>query len=126
MGPDGPTVAKFIGDFIKKELDNYLHKDKDVAEVILRKVQESEKERKSMAGITKLARERAKKVNLHNRKLLDCRVHLNDTKGDELKRKPRRYSSPRATRPPDQSPRYATWRPRQCSRSRASRSIPTV
>lgn len=86
MGPDGPTVAKFIGDFIKKELDNYLHKDKDVAEVILRKVQESEKERKSMAGITKLARERAKKVNLHNRKLLDCRVHLNDTKGDELKK----------------------------------------
>ncbi|MDE6489715.1 MAG: type IIA DNA topoisomerase subunit B [Muribaculaceae bacterium] len=86
MGPDGPTVAKFIGDFIKKELDNYLHKDKEVAEVILRKVQESEKERKSMAGITKLARERAKKVNLHNRKLLDCRVHLNDTKGDEQKK----------------------------------------
>lgn len=86
MGPDGPTVAKFIGDFIKKELDNYLHRDKDVAEVILKKIQESEKERKSMAGITKLARERAKKVNLHNRKLLDCRIHLNDTKGDESKK----------------------------------------
>lgn len=86
IGPDGPTVAKFIGDFIKKELDNYLHKDLETAEVILRKVQESEKERKAMAGVTKLARERAKKVNLHNRKLLDCRVHLNDARGDEEKK----------------------------------------
>lgn len=83
MGPDGPTVAKFIGDFIKKELDNYLHKELDVAEIILKKVQESEKERKAMAGVTKLAREKAKKVNLHNKKLLDCRIHLNDAKGDE-------------------------------------------
>lgn len=86
MGPDGPTVAKFVGDFIKKELDNYLHKDLETADVILRKVQESEKERKAMAGVTKLAREKAKKVNLHNKKLLDCRVHLNDTKGDEEKK----------------------------------------
>jgi topoisomerase-4 subunit B len=86
MGPDGPTVAKFIGDFIKKELDNYLHKDLETAEIILRKVQESEKERKAMAGVTKAARERAKKVNLHNRKLLDCRVHLNDIKGDDAKK----------------------------------------
>lgn len=86
IGPDGPTVAKFIGDFIKKELDNYLHKDLETADIILRKVQESEKERKAMAGVTKLARERAKKVNLHNRKLLDCRVHLNDAKGDEEKK----------------------------------------
>ncbi|MDE5647957.1 MAG: type IIA DNA topoisomerase subunit B [Muribaculaceae bacterium] len=86
MAPDGPTVAKFVGDFIKKELDNYLHKNLDVAEVILKKVQESERDRKSMAGITKLARERAKKVNLHNRKLLDCRVHLNDAKGDDGKK----------------------------------------
>lgn len=86
MGPEGPTVAKFIGDFIKKELDNYLHKDLETAEIILRKVQESERERKAMAGVTKLARERAKKVNLHNRKLLDCRVHLNDAKGDEEKK----------------------------------------
>lgn len=86
MSPDGPTVAKFVGDFIKKELDNYLHKNLDVAEVILKKVQESERDRKSMAGITKLARERAKKVNLHNRKLLDCRVHLNDAKGDDAKK----------------------------------------
>ncbi len=83
MGPDGPTVAKFIGDFMKKELDNYLHKELDIAEIILKKVQASEKERKAMAGITKLAREKAKKVNLHNKKLLDCRVHLSDAKGDE-------------------------------------------
>ena len=86
MGPDGPTVAKFIGDFVKKELDNFLHKNLDTAEIILKKVQESERERKAMAGVTKLARERAKKVNLHNRKLLDCRVHLNDPKGDEDKK----------------------------------------
>lgn len=86
IGPDGPTVAKFIGDFIKKELDNYLHKDLETADIIMRKVQESERERKAMAGVTKLARERAKKVNLHNRKLLDCRVHLNDAKGDDEKK----------------------------------------
>ena len=86
-GPEGPTVAKFVGDFIKKELDNYLHKDLETAEIILRKVQESEKERKAMAGVTKLAREKAKKVNLHNKKLLDCRVHLNDVKGDEEKKR---------------------------------------
>ena len=86
MGPDGPTVAKFISDFVKKELDNYLHKNLETAEIILKKVQESERERKAMAGVTKLARERAKKVNLHNRKLLDCRVHLNDVKGDEEKK----------------------------------------
>lgn len=87
MGPDGPTVAKFIGDFIKKELDNYLHKNLEVADIILKKIQDSERERKSMAGITKLARERAKKVNLHNKKLLDCRIHLNDPKGDEDKKR---------------------------------------
>lgn len=86
MGPDGPTVAKFVGDFIKKELDNYLHKNLDVADIILKKVQESERERKAMAGVTKLAREKAKKVNLHNKKLFDCRVHLSDTRGDEDKR----------------------------------------
>jgi len=83
MGPGGPTVAKFVGDFIKKELDNYLHKDLDTANIILRKIQESEQARKAMAGITRQARERAKKVNLHNSKLRDCRVHLNDPKGDE-------------------------------------------
>ncbi len=78
MGPDGPTVAKFVGDFLKKELDNYLHKNLDTANIILRKIQESEQARKAMAGITRQARERAKKVNLHNSKLRDCRVHLND------------------------------------------------
>ena len=83
MGPEGPTIAKFVGDFIKKELDNYLHKELGVAEIILKKVQENEKERKSMAGLTKVAREKAKKVSLHNKKLLDCRIHLNDARGDE-------------------------------------------
>src|SRR5699024_9577032 len=65
------------------EVDNYLHKHTDVADVMLQKIQESEKERKAIAGVTKLARERAKKANLHNRKLRDCRVHLNDVKGDK-------------------------------------------
>lgn len=79
--PAGPTVNKFVGDFVKEEVDNYLHKNADVAEVMLQKIQESEKERKAIAGVTKLARERAKKANLHNRKLRDCRIHLNDVKG---------------------------------------------
>lgn len=83
MGPDGPTVSKFINDFIKKELDNYLHKDPETSDILLRKIQESEKERKAIAGVTKLARERAKKANLHNKKLRDCRIHLNDAKGDQ-------------------------------------------
>ena len=82
MGPEGPTIAKFIGDFVKKEVDNYLHKNLEVADVMLKKIQESEKERKAIAGVTKLARERAKKANLHNKKLRDCRIHLNDSKGD--------------------------------------------
>ena len=82
MGPEGPTVAKFVGDFIKRELDNYLHREPETAEVMLRKIQESERERKAMAGVTKLAREKAKKVNIHNKKLLDCTIHLSDTKGD--------------------------------------------
>ena len=80
--PAGPSVNKFVGDFIKTEVDNYLHKNPQVADVMLQKIQESEKERKAIAGVTKLARERAKKANLHNRKLRDCRFHLNDTKGD--------------------------------------------
>lgn len=72
------TVNKFIGDFIKKELDDYLHKNPDVAETMLKKIAASEKERKAMAGVAKLAREKAKKVSLHNRKLRDCRIHYND------------------------------------------------
>ena len=84
MGPDGPTVAKFIGDFIKNDLDNYLHKHLETSDLLLKKILESEKERKAIAGVTKLARERAKKANLHNKKLRDCRIHLNDPKGDLL------------------------------------------
>ena len=76
----GISVNKFVGDFIKENVDNYLHKHCDVADVMLQKIQESEKERKAIAGVTKIARERAKKANLHNRKLRDCRVHLNDQK----------------------------------------------
>lgn len=83
IGPEGPTVAKFIGDFLKKELDNYLHRDKDTADTMLAKIQQSERDRKAMAGVTKAARERAKKVNLHNPKLRDCQIHLNDPKGDD-------------------------------------------
>ncbi len=86
MGPDGPTVAKFVGDFIKKELDNYLHREEETAKVILKTVQESERERKAMAGVTKRAREQAKKISLHNKKLLDCRVHLNDNRGSDEKK----------------------------------------
>ena len=81
MTPGGVTVNKYVGDFIKLEVDNFLHKNADVAEVMQQKIQESEKERKAIAGVTKLARERAKKANLHNRKLRDCRIHLNDPKG---------------------------------------------
>lgn len=79
----GPSINKFVGDFIKTEVDNYLHKNPQVADVMLQKIQESEKERKAIAGVTKLARERAKKANLHNRKLRDCRFHLNDSRGDK-------------------------------------------
>ena len=82
MSPDGVSVNKYVGDFIKTEVDNYLHKHADVAEVMLQKIQASEKERKEMAGVTKLARERAKKANLHNRKLRDCRIHFSDAKND--------------------------------------------
>ena len=81
VGPEGPTVAKFIGDFLKKELDDFLHINGETAEIMLHQIQESEKERKAIAGVTKQARERAKKVNLHNKKLRDCRVHYNDAKG---------------------------------------------
>lgn len=74
----GISVNKFVGDFVKEQVDNYLHRNADTADVLLQKIQESEKERKAIAGVTKLARERAKKANLHNRKLRDCRIHLND------------------------------------------------
>jgi topoisomerase-4 subunit B len=83
MSPNGGvSLNKFVGDFIKKEVDDLLHKESEVADVLLKKILESEKERKEIAGITKQARERAKKANLHNRKLADCRIHLNDARGD--------------------------------------------
>ncbi len=82
MAPNGDTINKYVGDFIKQQVDNYLHIHSDVAEVIEQKVKESERERKEMAGVTKLARERAKKANLHNRKLRDCRIHFSDVKNE--------------------------------------------
>ena len=82
MAPNGETINKYVGDFIKREVDNYLHIHNEVAEAIENKVKESERERKAMAGVTKLARERAKKANLHNRKLRDCRIHYCDVKND--------------------------------------------
>ncbi len=79
----GTSVNKFVGDFIKENLDNYLHKNPDIANAILEKIQQSEKERKAIAGVTKLARERSKKASLHNRKLRDCHIHYNDARGDK-------------------------------------------
>lgn len=87
------SVNKFIGDFIKKELDDYLHKNPDIAETMLKKIATSEKIRKSMAGVAKLAREKAKKVSLHNRKLRDCRIHYNDTFKANSKAEDRRDES---------------------------------
>ncbi|MBR5963032.1 MAG: type IIA DNA topoisomerase subunit B [Bacteroidaceae bacterium] len=83
MSPNGgASLNKFIGDFIKTEVDNFLHKTPETADIMLDKILSSEKERKEIAGVTKIARERAKKVNMHNRKLRDCRIHLNDSKGE--------------------------------------------
>ncbi|KFD40064.1 DNA topoisomerase IV subunit B [Schleiferia thermophila] len=82
MGPGLPTIRTFVNDFIKTELDNYLHRNPEVADAILRKIVAAEKERKELAGIQKLARERAKKVSLHNKKLRDCRIHLTDLKDE--------------------------------------------
>lgn len=83
MAPDGPSLRSFVGDFIKKELDDYLHKHPDAAEALLKRITQSERERKDMAGIKKLANERAKKANLHNKKLRDCRFHLNEAKEEK-------------------------------------------
>ena len=80
MWKDGPTIYKYINDFIKKELDDYLHKDAATADILLKKIQESERERKAIAGVTKKSREMAKKISLHNSKLRDCRVHFNDAR----------------------------------------------
>ena len=96
--PDGGiSIDKFIGDFVKEQVDNYLHRNPDIAEVIIQKISENEKERKAMAGVAKLARERSKKANLHNRKLRDCRIHLNDQKtskkDEDMENDPRLESS---------------------------------
>ena len=87
MGKGMKSVRVFINDFIKKNLDDYLHKNQDAAEKIQNKIIDAEKERKELSGIRKLAKERAKKANIHNKKLRDCRVHLNDLK------KPKRLES---------------------------------
>ena len=84
ISPKGKTVRLFVNDFLKKELDNFLHKNPKVAEALQKRIMKSERERKEIAGIKKLANERAKKANLHNKKLRDCRVHFNDKKRDEL------------------------------------------
>jgi topoisomerase-4 subunit B len=86
LSDDGPTVRIFINDFIKRELDNFLHQNTDIADYLLKRIMQSERERKDLAGIKKLANQRAKKANLHNKKLRDCKVHLNDEKADDEKK----------------------------------------
>lgn len=83
VAPDGPTMRTFVNDFVKKALDDYLHRHSSVADALLKRILQSERERKEIAGIKKLANERAKKANLHNKKLRDCRIHLDDKKADE-------------------------------------------
>jgi len=84
VSPDGPTMRTFINDFVKKALDDYLHKNSVTADLLLKRILQSERERKEIAGIKKIANERAKKANLHNKKLRDCRIHLGDKKGDRM------------------------------------------
>jgi topoisomerase-4 subunit B len=83
MAPDGPTVRGFVGDFVAKELEIYLHRNSATADALLKRILQSERERKEIAGIKKLANERAKKANLHNKKLRDCRFHFDDQKGEK-------------------------------------------
>ncbi|MFN8239228.1 MAG: DNA topoisomerase IV subunit B [Bacteroidales bacterium] len=84
MGPEGPSVRNFIMEFIKKHLDDFLHKNPETSRILLKKIQDSEKERKAISSIQKLARDRAKKVSLHNRKLRDCRIHYNSSDANKL------------------------------------------
>jgi len=86
IGPEGPTVRTFINDFVKEHLDKYLHKNAAVADALKRRIEQSEKERKEIAGIKKLANQRAKKANVHNKKLRDCKIHYSDKRGDEEKK----------------------------------------
>jgi len=83
MGPDGPAVRAYVNDFVREHLDNYLHKNPETAEALRKRIEQSERERKDMAGVKKLANQRAKKANLHNRKLRDCRLHFNEDKGEK-------------------------------------------
>lgn len=106
MAPDGESINKYVGDFIKQNVDNYLHIHTDVAEVLENKIKETERERKAMAGVTKLARERAKKANLHNRKLRDCRIHFCDAKND--RKEESAIFITEATQPAAALPRAAT------------------
>lgn len=85
VGPNGPSMRAFITDFLKRELDNFLHKNAEVAEILQKRILQAERERKDMAGIKKLAKKRAKEVSLHNKKLRDCRVHYNDAKDNDRK-----------------------------------------
>lgn len=87
IGPEGPTIRTFVNDFLKTKLDNFLHRNPDVAEALLKRIQQSEKERKEIAGVKKLANERAKKASVHNKKLRDCRVHFSDKRGSEEDKK---------------------------------------
>lgn len=87
LAPDGPSIRNFVGDFLSTQLNNYLHKNQEVAQNLLKRILQSERERKEIAGIQKLANQRAKKANLHNKKLRDCRFHLNEPKADEEMRK---------------------------------------
>lgn len=86
VGPEGPTMRTFVNDFLRKELDDFLHKNSETADALLKRILQSERERKDIAGIKKLANERAKKANLHNKKLRDCRIHFDDKKGDDDKK----------------------------------------
>ncbi|MCB9246502.1 MAG: type IIA DNA topoisomerase subunit B [Flavobacteriales bacterium] len=83
VGPDGPSIKTFVNDFVKTSLDNYLHKHPETADALLKRIMQSERERKDMAGVRKLAKERAKKASLHNKKLRDCRIHFTDEKREE-------------------------------------------
>jgi topoisomerase-4 subunit B len=111
IGPDGPSVRTFIGDFVKSELDNYLHKNRLLPMRLKARILQSERERKDIAGIKKLANDRAKKASLHNRKLRDCKLHFDDN--HERRRIPP-CSLPRVTRPVEVSPNRAMCKPRRC------------
>src|SRR5690606_26293642 len=86
MASDGPTVRSFIMDFVTRELDNFLHRNPETAQALLKRIMQSERERKEIAGIKKLANERAKKANIHNKKLRDCRIHYNEDKSDPIQK----------------------------------------